>query len=89
MDNLTTSQVVTARGPIRDCFVRPQTVALSVTPVIEIRRAEETALVTVLTMGTPASTQPAVVKMAEYQFRMTWTHVAVFVQKEQVAPPVQ
>lgn len=50
LDNLTTSQVVTARGPIRECFVRPQTVALSVTPVIEIRRAEETALVTVLTM---------------------------------------
>lgn len=50
LDNLTTFPVVGARGHIRDCFVRPQTVAISVTSVIKIRRAEEAALVTVLTM---------------------------------------
>lgn len=69
--------------------MRPQTVALSVTPVIKMRLVEEAAFVIVLTMGTPASTRPALVEMAEYRFRMTWLPVAVFVRKELVAPTVQ
>lgn len=69
--------------------MRPQTAALSVTPVIKMRLVEEAALVIVLTMGTPASTRPAVVKMAECRFQMTWLPVAVFVRKELVAPTVQ
>lgn len=50
LDSLTAFRVVAARGPMRDCFVRPQTVALSVTPVIKMRLVEEAASVTVLTM---------------------------------------
>lgn len=50
LDSLTASRVVAAWGPMRDCFVRPQTAALSVTPVIKMRLVEEAALVTVLTM---------------------------------------
>lgn len=50
LDSLTAFRVVAARGPMRDCFVRPQIAALSVTPVIKMRLVEEAVLVTVLTM---------------------------------------
>lgn len=84
------SPAVSARVGLKDCTVKPPIVAHCVTPATQVPRAAETVPVTAANMGILASSATtAVVRMAEYPFRMMQLPVDAFVRKEQVALPAQ